>query len=750
MRLLTRHIVLVLAIVIAGIGLALFAAPLVRVATMPSALRYAPSDSTNILYAPAFEPFWTALSAHGNVIASLDRDGEPATDGDQDPYAGTARSLIDTIESASSLVEFLVAREGGVSIGRSDLEAAGIAFDRPFMAAFRGPVASGDFVVLVPIRDEQKFRTAIETGLEDSVDVRSVGPAAAQGFERLDTSGDSGTLVALAGDTQNLGVGVLVDNGQGAFPRATLYPSRRLCSDALSAGRVPADAEDVVAVRALRYGPAPPLQTRRLGADGAPLRTRAEAMGSNESQTAEDLTGIDPRTLSATVNAGGRALEVRLAGANACYAFLGDGNAVVFSRLETLEDTLRSGGAPHALAAQRAFATGLRLTALRGDAPTLGWAYLREADPNVEGLSPMVVSVGGDENQLALRLWSAPNAFYSQRLRYLFGPSGLSPRGAHPRIGDGGFASLDSGDLGRLLQFMDTVTTGGLEQALGDEEGPYARYRPVVRALIDTPHISRLSVSIVGVRERIPQLVFRATMPRAEADNLVLDLQRSQLRARDRAVLAHAASQYDGTLPEDGWANGSNARVLQSANLLAPERGVENGWRRAFTVQSVEDFADENYRPCLSGRAGVCDDPAAYLFPPFTDNDERLISASLESRAPDERGEIVQRLRAGRYRMISSYRDGVLWLAPDLEVLRDALNARQIAPARLQMGVAERRLTIRLEPRWLNSQRRLAPGEAGSELDTTIRRFSMYESVDLTFDVLSNDNGFIVDINARR
>lgn len=746
MRLLARHVLIVLGFAfLLGAGV-LAAAPYVRMAQMPDALRYAPSDSANIVYAPELDAIWSRLSEHGELIASLDDAGA-------DTVAGIASAL----ESTGALAGLVINDPNGVAVGRESLEAAGVGFDAPFMVAFRGPIAAGDFVALIPVNDAEAFQGAMSAAVAERVDVRAVESGRFQAFESLADGASSDLLIDMGDPPSSIGVETLVDNGQGQFPRTRIFQRNRLCSDELLSGVIPSASEHIVAVRAAGMGPLAPLQMRAIDAEGRATRTRAEAIGAVEPPPQEQSVAIDGATLSTRIAVAGDEFTVRLAGANACYVMLDERRAIVFSRLETFEETLRRGGAKRALASQRLFTRGLRITEPR-DVPLLGWAYLRQADPSTGALSPMIATFGGDDTALTLRLWSAPHEFYSQRVRSVLGPSGLPEAGGHSPIGSGASASISSGDLTALLQFADSVVSGGLDAELwrGAEDGPFARYRPVVRALIDTPNVTRMSVSIVGMRERVPQFVLRATLPQADADSLVLDIRRSQQRARDRALLARAAQGYEGVLSEGGWRDGVNGRLLLSAGRLAPEDGTEDGWRRAFATQPPTAFAGGDYNGCLSDGAGECRQSAALLFPPFTANDEALLAPTLANR-----DEVIRRLREGRYRVATTYRDGAIWVAPDLDLLRDALSAEERGAPAAPAGAVERRLHIRIDPRWLNSQRRLDGGEGAADapsegeefasgIESALRQFSIYESVELTFDVLDNDNGIVIDITARR
>lgn len=767
MHILSRHILVALSVAAALVALSLAGAPYVRMALLPQELRYVPADAVNIVYAPKLGELWRVLDVHCSAAEA----GNPTPAGaDGAPLSGCASSdalsfsgegsdiavlqVWRAIDGAGALIGLLAANPNAEisdsdrsaqlapSVWRS-MQQAGVALDRPFVAAFRGPIGTADFVAVIPVADRNKFADAIADSVKSAVEVRIVEtPAAAPLREVLDPARAAGVVAELEDAAGAVRVGAFVDAEPGALSRISVFPSARLCSGALRAAPIPS-GDQVLAVRE-NNGVDRPVIVQHVSEDADVVPSDA-----TPSQPASGDPALDASALSASIDIGGRNLEVRLAGASACYAFLDDSHAIVFSNLETLEQALAEGGAIRALAGQQTFTRGMQMTAPRSGSPQLAWAYLRYPHPYGEALSPSFVSLSGDNTRLELRAWSGPPVFYSNRVRSLIGPSGLVRGDGHRQVGRGAFAAVESGDLHAALGFANSITSGGLDGLLAGsaDDRQYERYRPVLRALLETPDVDRLSVSVVGVRERVPQLVLRATMPQAQAQSLVLELQRSQLRARDRAILARAAEDYANPLPENGWASGVNALTLERAGFLTREPGVEDGWRRAFTAPPTNTFEGADYTECVDRPAAGCR-RAAYLLPPFTANDEILIEQNLPNRE-----EVLQRLREGRYRMASAYDDGVLWVAPDMDVLRQAFEDLEGAEpvARGENG-AERRLHVFFEPRWLDSQRRLdgAAEEGETEWDRAIRGHAIYQSVELNVDALSSDNGFILDLTARR
>lgn len=713
MRVLQRRPLVVAAIGSGVLAATVLAISLLRPHTVAVELRYAPPDAATIAFVRSADALWHDGRGHFCLLADGGIDG---------------------------------CKEDSETTPLNQLRDAGIDTARPMVVSFRGPITAGDFIFVAPIADPEKFHAHMRDWRQKTF---------------------HGAFVPPEGGVR---VGATREDASGRRSNThRVFPAGSPCSDALR-HTVASDAVRALEVVTSGAG-APGVAVRRLDPASEAVRAgvemleliAAEAGEQGEEapvlREAERIVAVAAEQSAQRVTLAGRVLDVSLAGGGICYALVDhDRTALVFTRLETLDLTLRSGGARDALASQEAFTRAVNYVApASSEPPAQAWLFTRQPGPVLQSAAPVAfLNFWTDPRSMRVRGWFA-GSFTMSRL--LASATGASAETDLPPLLDKEFdVAMGWRDLGEALRFVDGAFPQGLvARAFGATETDElsGHYRGVVQALLEREEVGRVNLSIHDFNNGVPEIVLAVGMSPGGARAFVNSVRRSEQRARDRRILAHAAAKpAAGELSLEGWADGSNAQRLVAANLIARDPGGGE-WVRSFNDQSE---LSEPAPGCLERGAAftspfACSqgDAFSFLMPPATADDVRYFEERHDrDLSPADERALIQE---DRYRVAAIYSvaQETLFVGPDLQTLRRVVDPRavQFAPNVSRIPGAERRLSAQINPAWLYAQQALQAPDADSEFQVP-SAFANYSAVTVLMDALPANHGMVLDVTASR
>lgn len=343
------------------------------------------------------------------------------------------------------------------------------------------------------------------------------------------------------------------------------------------------------------------------------------------------------------------------------------------------------------------------------------------------------------------------------------------PAGAAIRtVPDGTNAAIVLRDrhLAYFLAFLDRHGAGPLEETFG------ALAAQLAQEVARLPSPTEVGLLYLGLRGSIPEIGIVARMDPQDAETMVFQLQRRSQLGRDRRLIERASAQFargtqetpapDGSLPqsqqvEQSVASGSSAERAPApgagepppprggapaGKLVDPKLLVGAGYlmdaspsfwsRYRVTGNKLEDakfstadFAGPRYRVREQRYELV------YLLPPVGDDDVRYGVAASDREKISESD-----LRNDRYRLCTTYLDGLLILGTDADTVR-ALVARRVGAtenarirdAHRDTRVPGAKLTVDVNPRQLADDGLLHPHtEIGANAKRYLSDLQAYRS----------------------
>lgn len=304
----------------------------------------------------------------------------------------------------------------------------------------------------------------------------------------------------------------------------------------------------------------------------------------------------------------------------------------------------------------RAFTAPLPRTAQTPTAWLRGRLYL--PDPLPAG-AEMHFALATDDSSMAFEGRAAVAPARSQLVATLLRPEPADAADTTLPRSDLALSLASASVLGLIRELSALLDNAGIRPLAG-------RFAPVIAELRRGDNLQRLSVAVSDANQRVPGFVLGLQMPAADADAFVLRVQTALRINRDGDILRSASArlreaQGGGAVP--------GLQALIDNDQIKPEEGAL--WHRyrwpgtavePKTALTKQDFSSYE-RPAADGSL------RRYLMPPFNDND-------IAHRFHDSRDSLqLDQLRADRYRLCSTYRQGALWIGNDAIVL-DAWIAR--------------------------------------------------------------------------
>lgn len=166
-----------------------------------------------------------------------------------------------------------------------------------------------------------------------------------------------------------------------------------------------------------------------------------------------------------------------------------------------------------------------------------------------------------------------------------------------------------------------------------------------------------------------------------------------------------------------------------------------------------EAFNGSSYTGCLGG-ADVCSSRDRFMFlqPPFTEDDFRYLDKEVREKLEQSRADLIEN---DRYRLISMYDDKrkILWIASDRSTLETEHSRGEVAEANSLVHLPRNtRADVTLNPERIFNQ--MSADQYGdsdiSDLMELFQELSVYDSIKMSINTLERENGIRVDISLER
>ena len=790
----------------------------------PEITRYIPTDVSGIIYIPSMEDMWRATNSHTAHYFEEEFDCKSAFDG---IVANALQSTACSVQNMLGIELFEAGDSSGLDIefdgsGNScdaiyddlsaidRLRAYGVSIKKSALFATRGPLAAGDFLLVLPVDNKDCFHRAAEIwsrGAETAAFqfsaerpvtlTQHLAPVSdASSSLQIDSEVEPGASLAVK-------VEISAEENPQAISRATrapwfrVFPSSELCSTAYANAAIswsPANAAEkqfvILSARNLVSG-------KKIRADLYFHNMTGKRDGG--AWASAFPTPISTSTLRRSVAINGREFEIGIVGPSICYAVSDDGNAFLFSNFETFKKAVSDSNTANPMLYERSFRDAMDRFAATGNA-LKAWAYFKQ--PGLYLGSPVSVALSERERFLHARLRIAIRNEESDLLTRILN----NPRAANSNISRNGSglasASLFDRDLSEYLNNISDVLpvlSGKAEDFLQNEMN--GRYRSIYDILLESNDVNALQVDFTKDPKVGAAPILAVSASAEEASKIVFDLQARRRFERDSEIISRALEQQQPASTEpiddeqfivtssvnrsvqfsldsfdDALSNlrETNAIVAESNDLF--ERLRQTQYERA-------DFENDAYCGCLTAtdkttfpgnrqficKAANCKSAVAYsyIFPPVTDNDMKYrytddaIMDAYESNGyepldSDSLSEIRDELKDGHYRMVAAYDDDrdVLLIAPHLSAIESAIGqSRANRSEKPNPGYpsaapdATARLSVAVNPFWLSEELQLSADEAARNMGDDLRaEVSQYQYAGFSISSSKQNGGLVIDV----
>lgn len=218
------------------------------------------------------------------------------------------------------------------------------------------------------------------------------------------------------------------------------------------------------------------------------------------------------------------------------------------------------------------------------------------------------------------------------------------------------------------LYFADSALSRHLDFVLGLDAfaaTSESAYGSLLQLLREIGGLRQLSVAVTGYRDGLPDLLMGLWGDREELETTLRDIQVRLKQERDLELLERALAAWHA---QDREAAPSGSAEMEAAGLLEAEdpplleryRIIDG--RVEAAALSTGDFTGPGYSRQFNGI------DVSFLLPPRTANDLRYLDSPADLQA-----EVYM---SDRFRLASSFIDGVLWVATDIRDLAELTSGR--------------------------------------------------------------------------